>query len=150
MIRIIPKIEELKSALVKKGLNPTFQRIKVLEHIYKFRYNHPSVETVYKSLHKVLPVISMATVYNTMNAFYKKGLLKAITITGDEIRYDPDTENHHHFLCLRCGKIYDIDIKCPLGLNKKKAIDGHRIQEVHGYFKGICRECNKKSKTKRR
>ncbi len=131
------------------GVRPTFQRIKVLEHIYKLRYAHPTVETIFESLHKELPVISMATVYNTMNAFHKKGLLNAITITGEEFRYDPNTENHHHFLCLKCGKIYDIDIECPIALNRKKAIDGHKIEEVHGYFKGICRECNKKSRTKK-
>ncbi len=126
------------------GLRPTFQRVKVLEHIYKFRNSHPTVETIFESLHKELSVISMATVYNTMNAFHKKGILNAITITGEEFRYDPNTENHHHFLCLKCGKIYDIDIKCPIALTSKKAIDGHKIEEVHGYFKGICRECRSK------
>lgn len=143
-------MEQLKNMLEKAGLRPTFQRIKVLEHIYKYRYQHPTVETIFESLHKELPVISMATVYNTMNAFYKKGLLNAITITGDEFRYDPYT-GHHHFLCLKCGRIYDINIKCPIALSSKKMVNGHKIEEVHGYFKGICKKCLKRLKrTKRR
>lgn len=79
-----------------------------------------------------------------MNNSYRKGLLLALTITGGEIRYDPIIENPHHFLCLKYGQLYDIDINCPLGLPKKKIIDGHKIQEVHGYFKGICKKCFKK------
>ncbi|MGQ9465511.1 MAG: Fur family transcriptional regulator [bacterium] len=150
MIKIIPKMEQLQSKLVNAGLRPTFQRLKVLEHIIKHQYDHPTAEAIYESLHKELPVISLATVYNTMNNFHRNGLLLALTITGGEIRYDPNTENHHHFLCWMCGRIYDIDIKCPMALNRKKAIDGHKITEVHGYFKGICRECNKQLKLKRR
>ncbi len=146
MIRIIPKIEKLKTMLVNAGLRPTFQRLKVLEHIIKHQYAHPTAEKIYESLHKELPVISLATVYNTMNSFYKRGLLTALTITGAEIRYDQNTESHHHFLCLKCGRLYDIDVKCPLTLSKKKLIKGHKIQEVHGYFKGICKDCLKGSK----
>ncbi|MGQ9621717.1 MAG: hypothetical protein ACUVTX_12180, partial [Bacteroidales bacterium] len=67
-------------------------------------------------------------------------------ITGGEIRYDPNIENHHHFLCLKCGQLYDVDIKCHFGFPQKKMIDGHKIQEVHGYFKGICKKCLKKHK----
>lgn len=146
MIRIITKIERLKTMLVNVGLRPTFQRVKILEQIYKHQYEHPTAEKIYESLHKKLPVISLATVYNTMNSFYKKGLLTALTITGGEIRYDPNTNNHHHFLCLKCGQLYDIDVKCPLAVNNKKLIKGHKIKEVHGYFKGICKDCLKGSK----
>lgn len=143
MIRIIPKIERLKKMLVSVGLRPTFQRLKILQQIYKHQYEHPTAERIYEALHKELPVISLATVYNTMNLFYKKGVLTALTITGGEIRYDPNINNHHHFFCLNCGRLYDIDVRCPLTLSKKELIKGHKIQEVHGYFKGICKKCLK-------
>ena len=144
MIKIIPKMEELKNILVNAGLRPTFHRLNVLEYIFKHQYDHPTAEVIYEALHKELPVISLATVYNTMDILYKKGLLSILTITGEEIRYDPNIENHHHFLCLKCGQLYDMDMQCPFGLPQKKIIDGHKIQEVHGYFKGICKKCLKK------
>ena len=51
---------------------------------------------------------------------------------------------HHHFLCNICGDIIDIDIKCP---NIDRIIrEGHRIDEVHGYFKGICKKCINKGR----
>lgn len=139
---MIPKLEKFKKQLSDVGLRPTFQRIKIFEHIDKYRYAHPTVEKIYKSLNNELPMISMATVYNAMNTFYKKGILNVLTITGGEFRYDPNLHSHHHFLCLKCGTIYDINISCPI--NKKKKIGGHIITEVHGYFKGVCNKCSKK------
>jgi Fe2+ or Zn2+ uptake regulation protein len=49
---------------------------------------------------------------------------------------------HHHFYCKKCGKILDIDLSCP---NIEKMSEfGHKVEEVHGYIKGICNKCLKK------
>lgn len=142
---MISNLKQIKETLKKVGLRPTFQRIRILETLYKFRYKHPSVEMIYNELKDELPVISMTTVYNTMNAMHNKKMLNALTITGMDIHYDPNLTSHHHFYCNSCHKIYDIDINCPLGNENKKSIGGHKIEEVHGYFKGICKECLKKA-----
>ncbi len=144
MIEMISKLKNFKDMLKNAGLKPTFQRIKVLEHIDKLRYSHPTAEMIYNSLHKELPIISLTTVYNAIHTFHKKGILNALTITGEEIRYDPNTDSHHHFLCSKCGRIIDINITCPLANDKKNIIMGNRIDEVHGYFKGVCKTCLKK------
>jgi len=49
---------------------------------------------------------------------------------------------HHHFYCKRCGNIVDIDLKCP-NIEKMKQF-GHEVEEIHGYIKGICKNCLKK------
>lgn len=90
--------------------------------------------------------MSMTTIYNALNAFVKKGLVCTVTITGTEIRYDPTISPHHHFLCKECGKILDINIECPVG--EKKETHGHKIEEVHGYFKGLCKDCLTKANAK--
>ncbi|MCM8789347.1 MAG: transcriptional repressor [Candidatus Omnitrophica bacterium] len=136
--------EEIRKMLEKSGLKATYQRICVVDCLMnKFKNKHPTVEMIYNYLHKNLPVISMTTVYNTVNALRKKDMINALTITGDETRYDPQIENHHHLLCKKCGRVYDIKIKCPLALSNKKTIAGHRINEVCGYFTGICKDCLK-------
>ncbi len=136
--------EQIKKMLEKSGLKPTYQRICVVDCLMnKFLDRHPTVEMIYNCLHKNLPVISMTTVYNTVHALQKSGLINALNITGEETRYDPMIENHHHFFCEKCGKIYDIKIKCPLALSNKKTIAGHKINEVAGHFIGICRDCLK-------
>jgi Fe2+ or Zn2+ uptake regulation protein len=134
-------MKQSKEILIGKGLKPTFQRLRILEYLEKHR-THPTVEMIYEDLVKEIPTISKTTIYNTLNALLEKGVIRAITITGTESRYDLKIRPHQHFLCRRCGKVIDINIECPYV--KKGQIDGHKIEELHGYFKGICKECLRK------
>ena len=138
---MITKTRKNKELLQAEGLKPTYQRLRILEYLEKHS-THPTVEMIYEDLIKEIPTISKTTIYNTLNALLEKGIINAITITGTETRYDHKVFPHHHFLCKRCGKIIDIDIKCPYV--EKKEFDGNKIEEIHGYFKGICKECLKK------
>ena len=140
-------MKTLKGILEKKGIKPTYQRLKIFEYMSRNTLNHPTVEMIYERLLKEMPTISMTTVYNTLNAFLEKGLVDAITITGTEMRYDSNTASHHHFLCKYCGRIIDIDVTCPVS-EGKNAQHGHRVEEVHGYFKGICKDCLKDRKNR--
>jgi len=137
------KLKQAKQVLEGKGLKPTYPRLKVLEYLQKHE-NHPTVDMIYEDLVKEIPTISKTTIYNTLNAFLEKGIVHSITITGTETRYDLEGCIHHHLLCKRCGKIIDLEIECPYVDDEE--IAGHRIEERHGYFKGICRECLKKDK----
>jgi Fur family peroxide stress response transcriptional regulator len=134
-------MEQLKEILQDKGLKPTFQRLRILGYLQKHR-THPTVEMIYEDLVREIPTISKTTIYNTLDTFLNKGIIHAVTITGTETRYDYESFVHHHFLCRRCGRVMDVDIQCPY--MEKKQINGHRIEELHGYFKGICKECLKK------
>lgn len=140
MFKKIPKMEMFKILLMSKGIKPTYQRLKILEYMCNNTKNHPTVEMIYEKLSKDIPIMSLTTIYNTMNALLEKGLVSAVTITGTEARFDVNTSSHHHFLCKECGKIMDINVECPFAMGEK-AICGHRIEEVHGYFKGICADC---------
>jgi len=127
-----------REALVESGLNPSFQRIRILEHMLG-RLDHPTVSMVHDSLIREMPMLAKATVYNTLNAFVEKGLAIALTITSEECRYDCRREAHHHFLCKRCGSILDIEIRCKYaGVGE---VMGHRVEDIHGYFKGTCKTC---------
>ncbi len=139
-------MERLKSVLKEKGLKPTYQRLKILEYLNKHVDAHPTVEMIYEALVGRIPTISMTTIYNTLNAFLDKHIASAVTITGTELRYDITTKSHHHFLCKKCGKILDVNVKCPV--IEKQGVKGHKIDEIHGYFKGVCKNCLSKEKQK--
>ena len=141
---MITNKKQFKEGLQKVGLKPTYQRLKILEYLGKHEV-HPTVEMIHQALIRDIPTISKTTIYNTLNALLDKGIIHALTITGTETRYDYKGIPHHHFLCRKCGRVIDIAIQCPYV--EKKEVAGHRIEELHGYFKGICKEC---LKTKRR
>lgn len=138
-MKVISNMERLKNILKEKGLKPTYQRLKILEYLNKHAHRHPTVEMIYEALVGRIPTISMTTIYNTLNAFLEKNIASAVTITGTELRYDITTKSHHHFLCKKCGEIIDVDVKCPI--IEKQEVKGHKIDEIHGYFKGVCKNC---------
>ena len=138
---MITNFKKVKSKLESKNIKPTFQRLKVLEYLEKNR-SHPTADNIYSDLSETIPTLSKTTVYNTLNYFIKKGLVLPIAITCGEMRFDGCTVPHHHFYCQMCKKIIDLNIRCSHF--EKGSIKGHRIQELHGYFKGICRDCLEK------
>jgi len=142
MIKTIANSVTLKEILTDKGLKPTYQRILILDYFYSNAKKHLTAERIYETLSKKTSTLSLTTVYNTLGSFLEAGLVSAITITGTEVRYELTTTPHHHLLCKQCGRIIDIDIQCPNV--KRKSIKGYKIEEVHGYFKGICKRCLKK------
>lgn len=137
-------MEKYKQILVDKGIKPTFQRIKILEYLDK-NHSHPSVDMIFSALHKKVPTLSKTTVYNTLDIFRDHELVDILTITESEIRYEYVLQSHHHFYCKRCGKIIDLDVNCVY--QDKMCVDGHKIEAIHGYFKGICSECLLKTET---
>ena len=131
-------MSEIKEMLENKGVRPSFQRMSVLKYLLE-KKNHPSVDVIYKDLSAENPTLSRTTVYNTLNALQKKGLVSSITISETEIRYDYKTEPHAHFKCLSCGKIYDVEIDSEL--LKIKSVKGHKVTETQFFMKGICKYC---------
>lgn len=143
---MITNLKTLKDILKKKDIKPTYHRLKILENIVNDIGNHPTVEMIYDELKDEIPTISITTIYNTLSKFLEKELVSPVIITGTEVRYDYKKSPHHHFQCRKCGKILDLDIECPFATGRKKIVNGHKIEDVHGYFKGICKNCLKSKK----
>ena len=129
--------------LKENNLKVTPQRIKILKYLDCHR-THPTADEIYSNLKESIPSLSKTTVYNSLDTLREHGLIQTLSICGSEHRYDFNHEMHHHFYCKKCGKIVDINIKCP-NIEKIKN-EGYRIDEVHGYFKGICKDCMNKEK----
>ena len=138
-------MKQIKKSLENCDIKPTYQRMCILE-MFREKHDHLTAETIYENLVQRIPTMSRTTVYNTLALFLKQGLIHCITITGTELRYGIGSPDHHHFLCQKCGKIIDIDVQCPFSTGKVKEVEGNRIEEIHGYFKGVCRECNEDSR----
>jgi Fe2+ or Zn2+ uptake regulation protein len=134
-------LEKYVRILKNKNLKVTPQRLIVLKYLGK-HYTHPTTEIIYSDLKSNNPSLSKTTVYNSLEILEKHGIIQSITISGSELRYDFNHGMHHHFLCKKCGNIIDIEFECP-NIDRMSSY-GHKVEEIHGYIKGICKDCLKK------
>tara|TARA_B110001450_G_scaffold231656_1_gene233698 strand:+ start:456 stop:875 length:420 start_codon:yes stop_codon:yes gene_type:complete len=97
--------------LRKSGLRPTKQRLKICEALFT---TDETFHFTINDLKKIIEVklgekISLATIYNTVYAFKKKGYLKEISITSEKSYFDTNTSSHHHFFDVRENELIDIN-----------------------------------------
>ena len=93
--------------LRRHGINPSAQRVAVARHVLKAS-DHPSADEVLSRVREQFPMISRGTIYNTLNLFVAKGLLRQVALTGGRVVFDPNVEAHHHFIDESTGAIHDV------------------------------------------
>lgn len=98
---------DLPELLERHGIQPSVQRLAVADYVL-YTDEHPSADRVFVKAKKALPVLSRATVYNTLNLFVEKGLLRELVLAEGRIVFDPKIERHHHFVDESTGRIYDV------------------------------------------
>ena len=121
-------IEKLRNS----GLRPTKQRLQICEILFDTEKTfHFTVNDLEKKIKKKLNNnISLATIYNTVHAFKKKGYLKQIPINSNQTYFDTNVTHHHHFYDLKEEKLIDLE-NCDVGpINILKKIDGKKIKSV--------------------
>lgn len=136
-------MKESIDKLRRKGLVLTPQRLAILSFL-KNSLRHPTAEEIYSSLESRFPTMSRATVYTTLKALRRVGEIQELSIRGDKSCFDGNSRPHHHFLCHQCDRVYDVDSVGPF--THDGWVEGHKIEEIQGYFYGICRECLKREK----
>ena len=121
-------IEKLR----KSGLRPTKQRIKICEVLFNTdKTFHFTINDLVKLIeNKANEKISLATVYNTIHAFEKKGYLKEIAINSSQTYFDTNTSNHHHFFDVKEKQLIDLEDQDVDPIKIKKTIPGKRIKSV--------------------
>ena len=121
-------IQKLRSS----GLRPTSQRIQICQLLFN-RDNtfHFTINDLAKVLaNKLNKRISLATIYNTIRAFKKKGYLKEISINSDKNYFDTNISNHHHFFDERTNELIDLKDSDVGNIKIKKNILGKKIKSV--------------------
>ena len=118
--------------LRNSGLRPTKQRLQICQVLFDvdktFHFTIKSLAKKIKS--KNNKNISLATIYNTIHAFEKKGYLKQIPINSNQIYFDTNVTDHHHFYDLKAEKLIDLDNKDIGPINIQKSIPGKKIKSV--------------------
>ena len=123
--------------LRNSGLRPTKQRLKICEVLFDTdKTFHFTINDLAKIIsEKLSEKISLATVYNTVHAFKKKGYLKEISINSDKSYFDTNTSNHHHFFDEDTNELIDCDEDAIDSINVKNNITGKKINSVEVLIK---------------
>ena len=121
-------IEKLRNS----GLRPTKQRLQICEVLFETKktFHFTINDLAEKIRNQTQNNISLATVYNTVHAFEKKGYLKQIPLNSNQTYFDTNVSDHHHFYDLKEERLIDLD-NCDVGpINIKKKINGKKIKSV--------------------
>ena len=118
--------------LRETGLRPTKQRVKICEVLYKREktFHFTINELVKKISEENNEKISLATVYNTVHAFKKKGYLKEITLNNDSTYFDTNTSHHHHFYDNSTKELIDLNDEDVEKIQINKTLPGKKISSV--------------------
>jgi len=100
--------EEVVDLLQKCGINTTQQRVEIARMLFA-QPQHLSADQVLEMVNRDHPAVSKATVYNTLNLFARKGLVREVIVDPSKVFYDSNTTPHHHLFNLDTGELSDVD-----------------------------------------
>src|SRR5258706_14403199 len=129
---------DVVTILEKHGIQASAQPVAVAEYVLHTA-EHPSADRVWARVQENFPMISRATVYNTLNLFVKKGLLRELHLAPDSVLFDPNTERHHHFIDEDTGRIYDIPWN-QIEVSNAEALPGFEVHDYQVVMRGRRRD----------
>jgi len=99
--------QELIEKLEHAGIRPSAQRVAIAAYVLSTA-DHPSADEVWSRVKAQFPMVSRATVYNTLQLFREHGLVQQLVLAEGSVVFDPKVEPHHHFVDDETGAIHDI------------------------------------------
>ncbi len=115
----------------------TKQKAAILEYL-KCSTHHPDAETIYQNLKKLQPDLSRSTVYRNLSQLSQDRLIDKMGLQSECDHYDGNCSPHNHFICTKCGRIYDCG-KDSIPTNEAEKYG--EIETFTIYFYGTCRDC---------
>ena len=133
---------ETLQALTEHGIQPSAQRVAVADYVL-YTTDHPSADQVWAKVKRSFPMLSRATVYNTLNLLAEKGLLRELVLAEGKVVFDPKLDPHHHFLDEETGEIVDVPWSA-LDVRRVHSLTGFDVREYQVVMRG------KKSRAQKR
>ena len=124
------------------GISTTRQRALILKSMRE-RNDHPDAEAVLASLRKLLPLLSLDTVYRSLNLLAAEGLIRKLALPTHRFHFDGILDRHDHFLCMSCEKIVDVG-SCDTQRQSHANFPARlgRLQTVQKAYLGSCHPCS--------
>jgi len=127
-------MDKVLGTLTACGIQPTPQRIAVAEYVLN-TVSHPTADEVWVKVRDRCPTLSRATVYNTLNLFAEKGLLKTQPLKEGVVVFDPHVKPHHHFIDEETGEVHDVPWEA-VKVTGEKTLLGLDVREYQVVLRG--------------
>lgn len=137
-------MDEVKERFKREGYKLTTQRRAVLDVIIENHEKHLNPEEIYDSVKMKYPEIGIATVYRTLQLLEKLNIIYRLNFDDGYNRYElnKSSENHHHLICLECGKVTEVKLDLLEKLeNEIEGENGFKIVDHNVKFFGYCADC---------
>lgn len=107
--------------------------------------SHPDAAWIHAQVRQRLPSVSLGTVYRTLDALVRDGVIMTLERAGQATRYDYKREDDHHFhaVCRCCGAIFDVEAPASLKLPAVTLPGGFNVADVQLEFVGTCADCQR-------
>lgn len=129
-----PTDQALIDRLERHGVRASAQRLAIAGYVLGTE-DHPSADTVWTKVRANFPMVSRATVYNTLQLFTEKGLLRQLVLAEGSVVFDPMVEPHHHFVDDETGAIHDIPWQA-LRVGKIEELEGYDVRDYMVVVRG--------------
>jgi Fur family transcriptional regulator, peroxide stress response regulator len=138
------RLEQFKAAAKEAGVKLTHQRLEIFREVAS-SLEHPDAEAVFRAVKVRMPTVSLDTVYRTLWFLNDLGLITTLGLRRERVRFDANLEYHHHYVCVRCGRVRDFE---STGLNTLRIPDAVKgfgsVVATHVEVRGLCESCAKK------
>jgi Fur family iron response transcriptional regulator len=128
------EIGDVVKLLEANDIQPSAQRVAVAAWVLTTR-EHPSADQVFAVVRGQPPVLSRATVYNTLHLLVRKGLLRQLAIAEGRVVFDPVLTPHHHFVDDDTGEIVDVPFEA-VAVEQRHEVPGVDVREVQVVLRG--------------
>ena len=137
------RIGRFTEACRRAGVKVTHQRTEIFREVAGSD-EHPDAEAVYEGVRKRVVGLSRDTVYRTLATLELQGLIRRAEAYTGSSRYDANTERHHHFVCVKCGRIQDFTSGALNKLRIPKSVAAlGTVESAHVQVRGVCAACGR-------
>jgi Fur family peroxide stress response transcriptional regulator len=142
-------VSSITEQFKRAGRKVTPQRVAIFEVLCR-RGGHPTVDQIYRAVRKRFPMISLNTVYQTMEALVELKVVSPVGAALEATRYETDPEPHHHAVCMACKQILDVfdpsleQVRLPRGMKGRFVAVSHTVE-----FLGYCADCRASAAARR-
>ena len=133
----------------RAGERMTPQKLAILQYLDKAK-SHPTANEIYRAVKEKLGETAEVTVYRFLRDLVKRGLVRILCVDPERFRFDADAAPHHHGVCTRCGRIFDLPtsaVSCQTEMMPSEFAVGECVEVI---VRGICRECAEEGATPKR